>query len=104
MIDFLYHRCKSPQEQYKVSLIAKLYLKQRTYVREHVFDTDYRVAQGSVLSAFLFKVYLHEVCKAYPVLTQLILRADLKAYADDIIIQGGSLGEIRSILKEFHKL
>ena len=52
----------------------------------------------------LFNIVLEDALKSSPLLSQMIRRGDLIAYADDIAIFSSSLEELRQVLREFENL
>lgn len=52
----------------------------------------------------LFNVYVHDALSSNQLLSQLLRRDDLRAYADDIVIRLSSRGECLRVLEEFKKL
>jgi len=58
-------------------------------------DSRCGVAQGSVLSPTLFNLVLHDALRSSSVLSQIIARGDISAYADDMRIHSSSLEELR---------
>jgi hypothetical protein len=82
----------------------KLPSVQKAIIGEYEFDLGKGVDQRSVLSPFLFIFLFHEALSSSPLLSQMIRRGDLMAYADDVLIQSSSMEELRQALKEFDKL
>ena len=60
--------------------------------------------QGSVLSPFLFNVYLEEAIKSSRKLDEVRSRGDLLAFADDMLVMTSSKPELEEIINEFTNL
>ena len=60
--------------------------------------------QGSVLSPFLFNVYLEEAIKSSRKLDEVRSRGDLLAFADDMLIMTNNQPELEEIINELTSL
>ena len=70
------------------------------YPRRAVDNTlNFGVRQGSVLSLFLFNIYLDDVAK----LNDCVNRKFIIVYADDILLIAQSVSELRNLLRACEK-
>lgn len=67
-----------------ISLVLQLHLNQIVRVGNTYIDANKGAAHGSVLSPILFNLLLHEALNSSPLLSQIIIRGDLSAYAYDM--------------------
>ena len=80
----------------KLELWKYIFSRSQTWIEGHIVQEKYGVPQGSLLSPFLFNVYLH------PILVEInqIEGVKLYAYADDMIIVAESMDKMKEALME----
>ena len=75
-------------------LIIKMYQQSQVIIGRHAFSAKLGVVQGGVLSPMLFNVYLEEALGSTSKLREMVLRGDLLAFADDMLILTNSKAEM----------
>lgn len=86
LFEVLDKRAKEPAEKMMVKLIDEMYLGQKMFVGEHMFEVNMGVAQGDILAPNLFAIYLDAAIEENPCLKELASGGKLYAYADDIVV------------------
>ena len=74
-------------------------VEKRNDVWSATFSVNFGVRQGSVLSPFLFNIYLDDVAK----LNDCVNRKFIIVYADDILLIAQSVPEFRNLLRACEK-
>ncbi len=87
-------RCRNKSETEIVGLIEKLHRNSIIEVGTSSLNTKIGLPQGSVLSSFLFNVYLKEALNSSEVLKAMCRRGNLLAFADDMLVMSSQKGEI----------
>ena len=73
-------------------------------IGKHSFSADLGVVQGGVLSPMLFNIYLEEALGTTQKLREMVIRGDLLAFADDMLILTNSKAEMTKAIQELDAL
>ena len=88
--ELLEKRCRDESEKAIVKLMMKLHRESKIQVGENEVNAEMGLPQGSVLSPFLFNVYLEEAIRLSKKLEEVRSRGDLLAFSVDMLIMSNS--------------
>lgn len=81
-----------------------MYDKRTVFIGKQEIKPERGVMQGSLLSPFLFNVYLEHAMKDNAKLKSMIQRGDLFGYADDVAMLTWSVEDLEVTLREYEKI
>ena len=94
----LFERLRKVLHEEDIQLVKAIYSRTKIKLGEHSFSPNIGVAQGSVISPFLFNVYAEDLYYTLEKETDSNYK-DLMGYADDLLVICTSLSQLRKVIK-----
>jgi len=94
----LYQRLEKVLNSEEINLIKAIYSRNRVKLGNYSFSPNIGVAQGSVISPFLFNIYVEEMYERINKECDVNLE-DMLGYADDTLILCSSIHQLRKVIQ-----